>query len=280
MTLWCRGRPPARTTAAGFAALMFLLAASCSTDAPVSRPESLLNTEPHPSPDVAEVAATSSPPNVIEASGKLGTLRVSVFPASDTGTMRFADRIVVAAGARRPFTRETSMEKNVVAPLLQRIVPLAEDSFLLLGWSATTGADTDYHALVIHIRPDDVMLADELVLEAAGWTGALLPRRHDRGTSVGVLIPACAHAGPESCVLDARAGSQISSHRFTVDLSSGRHRLLMQPASVTAQEQVYCARSWDCGRDLPVIDGEPMRVAWFDIVDDAFVPARLDDQRP
>ena len=97
---------------------------------------------------------------------------------------------------------------------------------------------------------------------------------------LGAMIPACAVAGPDVCILDARAGSIIEARLFRIDLAADRRLLHLLPLRATANAEAYCPRSESCGNGSQRGDGSlpAMDVAWFGVGDATFVRETFDDR--
>jgi hypothetical protein len=67
----------------------------------------------------------------------------------DTGTMHYAERVVVRWGDALPLVVETDVERGTLAPLFGRVVPLANDRVALIGSSSWGGGEWTQHAWVI-----------------------------------------------------------------------------------------------------------------------------------
>jgi hypothetical protein len=202
-------------------------------------------------------------PSVLEFVSPVGALRVVTdHPQTSTGTMRYADRVVVELGAKTPFIRSTDVETGVVAPLFEQIHPISDSSMLLLGWSAGSGANTLVHAWLVEVSDEAVMLIDDLVVNAEAWRPGIIVSPEEP-TKVGVLLPNCTHH--DDCVLDnAGVGSSLSSRVLRVDLSAVRQLL---PLAAVDTRDAYRPRR------PSQLDNQAMGVMWFAIVDSTFVPS-------
>jgi hypothetical protein len=117
-------------------------------------------------------------------------LDVRVEAQDDTGTMHYADRLVIRGpGSPAPLVLRTELEPGVLVPLVTRQVPLDPENTVLLGWSSTGGGMQTEHALLVRARPGAVpAVVDELALTTDRAAPPLVvDAAAGRGVRIGVV---------------------------------------------------------------------------------------------
>lgn len=106
-----------------------------------------------------------------------GDLVVSVVVPLGTGTSHHAERVTVKHG-KHTIELVSSFEggEGTMAPLIEEVLPLGRDRFLLLGWSSHGAGQQANHALLLKASEGEMVILDELVSGTQRAHAALLAR--------------------------------------------------------------------------------------------------------
>ena len=193
-------------------------------------------------------AAGCAPPP--EGSGGQSGLTVRVRESqADTGTMHYAERLEVFSGRGRPLVFVTDVEKGVLAPLVERQVPVAPRHFLLLGWSSWGGGMETVQALLVRADPGGVVLRDRLELTTDRASAGVLLRTDGGRVRIGIPRPAERVHAPEDWELSV-AGRML-------DLAGIRSLRYAARTGADAAAAPYCP---PLGVEPPGAQGA---IAWF-----------------
>ena len=127
---------------------------------------------------VALAACAHAPARTVANASHAPEVVLDVVTTEDTGTMHYADRVVVRWGQARPLVIETDVEGGSLAPLFGRVVPLPHDRVALIGASSWGGGEWTQHAWVIERDRGAVRVVEateatakrgEQALDVAAW---------------------------------------------------------------------------------------------------------------
>jgi hypothetical protein len=114
-------------------------------------------------------------------------LRVEAHTTQDTGTMRYADRLVVRYGIAE-LVLATNLAESVQRPFPGPQYPVGDEHVVLLGWSSWGGGMTTLHAMLFHADGDRLALTSSLTLTGDRVDTAFVVRR-DGADRVLIGIP-------------------------------------------------------------------------------------------
>lgn len=122
-------------------------------------------------------------------------------PEGETGTMHYAERVVLSVGPGAPVELTTDVEAGTLAPIVERAIDLG-GAYLVLGWSSWGGGTQTNTALIVEGgRCGGLTLVDRLDVVSSRSTAGLLVDP----SAPAIGIPARTRSDPELAVtLDAR----------------------------------------------------------------------------
>lgn len=120
----------------------------------------------------------------------------STGPEGETGTMHYAERVVLSVGPGAPVELTTDVEAGTLAPIVERAIDLG-GAYLVLGWSSWGGGTQTNTALIVESgRCGGLTLVDRLdVVSSRSIAGLLV----DPSTPA-IGIPTRLRSDPELAV--------------------------------------------------------------------------------
>ena len=190
----------------------------------------------------------------------LVTLSVTAPIASETGTMRFADTLTIDDGRGHTLTRETSVELGIIAPIVDRVVALEDETFLILGWAAWSGADRAIHAMLVRVDGSVVEVTDELSVTRDLRYGEI-GFAHE-AMRLGILA--------EGCFECSAADRSTTLDEVLVAMPAHGERSRMSERFSSVSELKEMDRYCPLVNDWCSLNARPLSVAWLTIESGTF----------
>lgn len=183
-----------------FAVLATLGGGACDRAATGSAP-SVSSAKPASSA-VAPAAASADEPSVgcpgrvftsfvdDSRSSKGDGLRVVInHPSEDTGTMHYASRVELRAAGASPLVFVEDMERGSLPPIFTRRYRIAEDRYLLLGWTSYGSGEQSDHAWIVARERGALRVAGKLELSEHRANALFVLHRAGARLRLGVPLP-------------------------------------------------------------------------------------------